>query len=212
MNRRSFLKRIGLGVAAVAAAPALSLPSREIVTRPSAPLFVPSERLDYGVPTQRLVLSTNIEQAIQTKQWTGGVGVDYRAADGVYVRTDGYAIPMLLKEDNYLREYGGRLRAGAQIMVDRTTALRWTARGVAVPGPSAPRDIQERSAQREAERAQRQRETWDPSWTWGDMAAGERVVPQTSAQRNARAKRKADADAGWDRLVASARQAGLEVG
>ena len=54
MNRRGFLKRVGGAALAVV----------------TAPLYIPSERLDFGVPARRLILSSDYDDAIKTTTLT----------------------------------------------------------------------------------------------------------------------------------------------
>lgn len=187
MDRRAFLTRLGLGAAAVVA----------------APLFVPSERLAFGVPTQRLVLSANVAQALQRPQTSHG---------GITA----YYIPMLLTQDNYLTEYGGRLPSGAEVMVDRATADRWVAHGVAVPGLGAPRDVQERWTRQAESRESRQDTSYPTTWDvpLADWTEREWTRPPYGPPRGlpGDAERKARLDAGWQRMFAGARRDGWEVG
>jgi hypothetical protein len=188
MDRRAFLTRLGLGAAAVVAAPIIAPAS-------TAPLFVPSERLAFGVPTQRLVLSANVAQALQRPQTSHG---------GITA----YYIPMLLTQDNYLPEYGGRLPSGAEVMVDRATADRWVAHGVAVPGLGAPRDVQERWTRQAESRESRQDASYPT--TWDAPLAEEWTRPPYGPPRTP--ERTARLDAGWQRMFAGARRDGWEVG
>lgn len=142
MKRRSFLKILTGAAAAVVAAPAIGqgMP-RPALAQPavSAPLYIPPQHLDYGVPRQI---------------------VTARSMSEVAPVADAYAemqhplgeIPMLLRQAEYLPGFGGKLPAGSTVMVDRVTADRWVANHVAVPAPSAPRELQDQSAKLLAER------------------------------------------------------------
>jgi len=148
ITRRSFFKTAGSAAIAVV----------------SAPLFIPSERLDFGVPTQRLVTAAQMpSQEIITQLW-----YDHFNTPAYGWPSEHGSIPMLLLQDNYLIEFGGRLPAGAEVRVDRTTAERWVSHGVAVPGPSAPADLQARASQREARKAAVEA-------GWARLAAGARA-------------------------------------
>lgn len=143
MNRRSFLKVLGGAATALVAAP--------ILTPPSAPLFIPSQNLDYGVPSGRLATASSISTQTLQQLWDRGVA---RRADGT--------VPMLLRQSEFLPWAGGKLPAGSVVMVDRETADRWIANDIAVPGPSAPYAMQTVSAKRLAERQQRANTmSWD---------------------------------------------------
>lgn len=153
MKRRSFLKLLG-GTAAAAVAAPLIAPSMKIALPPAAPLFVPAQHLEMGVPTGRLLTAREAPAADLAALW------ERQAAKHEALRATYDArrtIPMLLVQSEYLIEYGGKLPAGSQVMVDRETAERWTRNGVAAPAPTALRDLQEASAQRLAERAQTMR-------------------------------------------------------
>lgn len=170
IGRRGFLKILGSAAVAAVAAPLIT----PATTAASAPLFVPSQLLDYGVPTQRLVTATQMPpdltrgrmemefsqqglatmpDARTTLSWKN----TFTDAEAIGVITP---IPMLLLQDEYSppfwQQFGRqRVPAGTTLMVDRKTADRWVDRGVAVAGTSAPRDLQESSARRIAERIQR---------------------------------------------------------
>ncbi len=143
VSRRGFLKLLGAGAAAIVAAPILGEMAPKIVTpTPSAPLFVPSERLDFGVPTQRLVMSADVDKAVRETAML-------RADEDTASRKMADSVPMLLLLDNYMPKYGGKLKAGTEILADRETARRWMAFNVAVPAPSAPSDMQDAYVRRD---------------------------------------------------------------
>lgn len=146
IGRRGFLKILG-GTAAAAVAAPLITPAQGIVRPGMAPLYVPPQNLDYGVPQRSLSLSTDIEAAKRTTtiSWKN-VFLD---AEEIAVR-----VPMLLRQSEFIPEFGGKLPAGAEVMVDQMTADRWVRNHVAVPGSNAPRDLQEQSAKRLAARSQ----------------------------------------------------------
>jgi hypothetical protein len=130
ITRRGFLKIAGAMIAAPFAAK-LILPAAPAIAAPppSAPLYIPKERLELGVP----------------RHWR----------DAISVPDAGRNIPMVLLQANFMQEYGGRLPEGAELLVDRTTAERWIEYGVARAGTQAPSYLQEASAKRMAERAER---------------------------------------------------------
>lgn len=144
VSRRGFLKLLGAAGAAIVAAPALAEAAPKLVTpAPSAPLFVPAERLDFGVPTQRLVISSDVAKAVrETEHLRASVEQAERWVAG--------QVPMLLLQDNYLPQYGGKLKAGAEVLVDQATAKRWMAFNVAVPSPTAPVEAQQQYVERRA--------------------------------------------------------------
>jgi hypothetical protein len=107
IDRRTFLKRIGGGLLAVAAAP--------LIVPTSAPLFIPSDRLEMGVPRG---LSEALRSVRLPAQFTFG------------------SVPVRLTRDEFSMEWGGRLVAGSTVLIDEATARRWTAVGVAVPTES----------------------------------------------------------------------------
>lgn len=148
ISRRSFLKLLGVGAAAAVTAPVLGAgavrPGGLVLPPPQAALFIPSEHLD-AVPTQRLSLSTNIEQAVRYAQ---------QHPEPRPIGTG--SIPMLLIQSEFMLPYG-KLPAGSEVMVDDIVANRWVRNNIAVPGPSAPPELQLRSAQRRFERKQEQR-------------------------------------------------------
>jgi hypothetical protein len=106
IDRRTFLKRIGGGLLAVAAAPVL-LPT-------SAPLFIPSDRLEMGVP-RRLAAAI---------------------ASGTPPGASLWGVPMRLNQDEFSMEWGGRLPAGSIVTVDEVTARRWIDNRIGAPTES----------------------------------------------------------------------------
>lgn len=153
VSRRGFLKFLGAGAAAVVAAPILQ-PAAPVLARPSAPLFVPAANLDMGVP-HRILTATEMPLA--------SVRVPSQSQD---IRQAAYrmagSIPMLLLQDNFIQQYGGKLKAGAEVLVDRSTADRWIQNGVAVAGADAPSDVKLQSMQKVMERqARKNREKYD---------------------------------------------------
>jgi hypothetical protein len=131
LTRRGLLKLLGGTVAAAVVAPQIVLPTQ-------APLFVPSHHLEMGVP-RRIVPATELPPPATTLTWANR----FLGADELAV-----SVPMLLLQDNFAQQWGGRLKAGFEVLVDQATAERWIEFGVAVPGARASRDLQERSAQR----------------------------------------------------------------
>ena len=97
-----------------------------IVAAVGVPLFIPAERLDFGVP-RALALPTHAELAPTSIE---ALARDV-AAPAPLPTTD--SVPMLLVHNEFLAEYGGRLEAGSTVIVDRATAGRWLDYGVAVP-------------------------------------------------------------------------------
>lgn len=195
MNRRGFLKLLGGTVVAAIVAPAVP----KIATPTNAPLFVPSQHLDFGVPTQRLVTAREAASANMAHLWEQRVSAyaAQRAVDGQH-RT----IPMLLIQDEYLPQYGGKLKAGAQVMVDRVTAERWTENRIAAPGSGAPRDLQDIAAKAAAEREIWQHDRWtrpvpqphddhDVLLTWEGFAASAIGTGADALRRSSRDASKA---------------------
>lgn len=158
IGRRSFLKILGGTAAAAVAAPIIA-PQTALALPSSAPLFVPAANLDFGVPTGRLSLSTDVAAAAKQAIRDG--------ARQAYADVE--SISMLLLQDNYIPWAGGKVKAGTEITVDRETADRWVKHGVAAAGMNAPRDLQMDSAKRLAERRERaeQRRLEEASWQSG---------------------------------------------
>ncbi len=141
VSRRGFLARLGLGAAAVIAAP--------LIGAPTAALFIPSSRLEMGVP-----------HAFASASLAPSDLMDESAArEALTVVPEGWRAPyadqvsMQLLYDEYMSERGGRLQAGSVLLVDEKTADRWTASGVAVPTDT-----------RRAERLIRGRPQSGPDW------------------------------------------------
>lgn len=158
LSRRGFLKILGGATVAAVIAPKIVLPETTVVTPTKAPLFVPSQNLDMGVP-RRILTATELPPATTTLTWKNQfLGAGELAA----------TVPMLLLQDNFIRQYGGKLRAGSEVMVDPSTADRWIQNGVAAPGPNAPQYLQLRSVQRimerKAARKRREYEAMTPSF------------------------------------------------
>lgn len=146
MNRRSFLKILGGAATAAVAAPLLP-PAPKIVTPASAPLFVPPARLDFGVP-RRIVTATELPPLDAADFWD--------QVEPMIAQRIGERMSMLLLQSEFMTQYGGKLAAGSEVLVDPVTAERWLQNGIAVPGHSAPQDVQARDAARVA----RMRGTW----------------------------------------------------
>lgn len=144
IGRRGFLKILG-GTAAAAVA-------SQIITPPTvaAPLFVPAQNLDMGVPRKILTATempaTTWEALGSIRRGSGPLTAPYRGAG---------SIEMTLLQAEFSFEYGGgrKLPAGTTLLVDAETAERWVTNGVAVPGPHAPPALQIRSAKDQAARA-----------------------------------------------------------
>jgi hypothetical protein len=123
LSRRSFFRITGGAIAAAAATQILTPPAI------AAPLFVPAQNLDMGVP-RRILTAT---------------AMPMRPASAVLPPMDpatatarmGRTVPMLLLHDEYMTEWGGRLAAGSTILVDQQTADRWADHRVAVPTTGA---------------------------------------------------------------------------
>jgi hypothetical protein len=107
LDRRAFLKSLGSVGLAVAAAP--------LIVPTAAPLFIPSDRLEMGVP-RRLAAAI-----------ASGRGPDALSPG---------AVPMRLNQDEFLLEWGGRLPAGSIVMVDERTARRWITNRIGAPTES----------------------------------------------------------------------------
>ena len=172
LGRRGFLKGIvGLGAAAVAAP--LITPATTLAAPVAAPLYVPPQNLAYGVPTGRLSLSTDVQAAVQWSEIQGPL------SEAIGRRLHERTIPMLLLQNEFLVEHGGRLPAGSEVMVDRQTADRWLRNAIATAGPSAPADLQVASARMLAERQERideQQRRWgdyDSAWDTIDGLVGQ---------------------------------------
>jgi hypothetical protein len=107
IDRRTFLKRIGGGLLAVAAAP--------LIVPTSAPLFIPSDRLEMGVPK---ALAQTLASGRPPAEPMRG------------------AVPMRLNQDEFSLEWGGRLPAGSVVTVDEVTARRWIDNRIGAPTES----------------------------------------------------------------------------
>ena len=167
MNRRSFLKMLGGAAALAAVAPIVGV-------MPAAPLFIPSQRLDFGVPTQQLMTARQLPMASTVT---------------VERRLFGADVPMLMLHDNFSFEYAingdPRIPVGATIMVDESTAERWIASGVATPGPHAPLHIQEHAARALAGRRAKEDAEVVLPWYWDTGSARAK-----NADRRAKARRE----------------------
>lgn len=146
-----------MGAATAVVAPSLLLPPTKVLAQPSAPLFVPAQNLDMGVP-RHIFTATEMPKALPAAFIPEAV--QRKIIDNVM----GRSIPMLMLQDNFSTQYGGRIKAGAEVLTDRETADRWIRFNVATPGPSAPKDLQLRSAQRMMERKAMQRRA--PAFDW----------------------------------------------
>lgn len=174
MNRRSFLKILGVGVATVAAAP--------LITPTTAPLFVPSNRLDFGVP-RTIVTATEmsptaffLDNPNTTLKSQGWPGYGWQI-----VPFPGQVVPMTLLWDEFgppgWQQFGRqKVPAGTTLLVDATTAERWVHHNVAAPAASAPLSLQQESAKRLAEKRQKDARAaveWEP-WPSQEYAPSER--------------------------------------
>lgn len=188
MNRRGFLKRLGLGAAAVVASPLIT-PAEKVLALPSTPLYVPSQRLDFGVPTQRLIMSTDIEAAKRVVR----PPLADAPADG--------SIPMLLVHDEFRppgwQQFGSpRVPAGTTLLVDRATAERWIERGVGTAGTAAPPGLQEASVKRWSARHRSEMES--PVWD-----SDEPIFPPVGTSPKPRGS-LAERDKHWGRMIEQA--------
>lgn len=155
VSRRGFLKRLGLGAAAVVAAPLIGqgVTRPGGLTLPSVPLYIPPQNLDYGVP-RKIITATPEQIESVTLSWRNVFLSAEELAVIVPIPESRGAgtVQMTLIQSEYMAEHGGKLPAGAVLMVDESTAARWTSNGIAVPGPQAPLAMQEAYAKRSAER------------------------------------------------------------
>lgn len=191
MQRRTFLKLLGGTAAATVAAP--------IITPATGPLYIPAERLDYGVPRQIVTaqamplgepsLAPFIEPVRQSA-WATGT-----------------AVPMTLLWDEFRpphwQQFGReKVPAGTTLLVDESTARRWIKYGVAAAAPSAPVAFQNESAKRLAEKKQREEFAFRASdgWTWPDSDDTRPSVPAAVQPR----MNRADSQAAWDAMIARA--------
>lgn len=161
LGRRSFLKILGGAAAATVAAPLIKPVS-------AAPLFVPAQHLDMGVP-RRILTATELPPSTSMLTWQNTmIGPE--------------EVQMLLLHDEfsppYWQQYGReKVPAGTTLLVDRETADRWVKHGVAAPGPSAPRDLQETAAARLAEKRARDHDPWRDGQTWRPILATVEQMP-----------------------------------
>lgn len=147
MNRRSFLKVLGLMGVATAVAPSL-FQTTAPAAPPSAPLYIPPQNLDMGVP-RRILTATTLPATLPTTSMTWG-NVFWNVEEIAYIipipeGVNQGEISMLLRQGEYLPGIG-KLPAGSDVMVDRTIAELRIANYIAIPEPQAPREMQERSA------------------------------------------------------------------
>lgn len=134
VSRRGFLKILGAGAAAVVAAPLLGQAGPALAL-PAAPALIKPERLEFGVPRRVLATSSGLTNDDLARMFREQMAVVDRLQAAYRM---GRSIPMLMLQDNYLREYGGRIKAGSTLLVDDATADRWLRNGVAVrPDASA---------------------------------------------------------------------------
>jgi hypothetical protein len=101
-------------------------PAEIALAQPAAPLFVPAQNLDMGVP--RRILTATAMPTLTVEQ----VAAQIRDDATITTTRMGRTVPMLLLHDEYLTEYGGRLKAGSTLLVDQKTADRWVEYGVGV--------------------------------------------------------------------------------
>lgn len=126
VSRRGFLKILGGTAAAIVAAPILAPSKPVLAAPPAAPLFVPSRNLDMGVP-RRILTATEMPKLPPTATLT------QVAVDGYHAtRQMAHSVPMMLLHDEYMTEWGGRLKAGSTLLVDQVTADRWLENRVAI--------------------------------------------------------------------------------
>lgn len=128
MNRRGFLKRLGGAGLALVAAP-LILPSVPALARPvpAAPLYIPSDRLDFGVPSE-IVRAPEITHAATQK----AIGQAVQRTETIRQTRMGN-VPVTLRQSEFMAEWGGKFPSGSTLYVDEVTAVRWTRNRVAVP-------------------------------------------------------------------------------
>jgi hypothetical protein len=156
VTRRSFLKILGATAAAAAVAhPVLTTPAASA----GAPLFVPAERLDFGVPRE-IATARSLDTQEVKDLWQQHVNRFDEARSRAIM---GDSVPMTLVQDEFLLEWGGRLAAGSTVMVDPVTAYRWIAGGVGVAAAGAPMELRNESVRVQGER-QRERDKRAESW------------------------------------------------
>jgi hypothetical protein len=113
----------GVG-AAIAAAP--------LIVPPSAPLYIPSERLEFGVPKTFVLVDSlergDVQALLAERQARRNLMVDEQAAARM-----AETVPMLMLRDEYNQRFGGHLNAGSTVLLDPATAQRWATVGIAVP-------------------------------------------------------------------------------
>lgn len=130
VSRRGFLQRLGIGAIAVTVAP-------DIIKQAAAPLFIPSERLDFGVPKPVLVLPDAQEMTdlalAMLKEKTAYLAEYDRASRDAGALTG--KIPMVMLQTTFYPSAGGRLWEGSTAYVDEKTAGRWVDYGIAAPAP-----------------------------------------------------------------------------
>jgi hypothetical protein len=199
LSRRSFLKILGGTAAAAVAAP--------ILPASAGPLFVPAERLDFGVPRQ-IVTAQSVTVGEITALWEQQARTfDQAQASARMART----VPMTLLQNEYLHEWGGSLAAGSTILVDQVTAERWATNGVAVAGAAAPREIQERSAKVQAERRAMREERAADASSWWAAEKDDGSSNLINAGRGARVVPTDEIEALFRRQIAKAKRTGAEL-
>jgi len=113
----------------------LKIGGAALLTAAVAPLFIPSDRLDFGVP--RAVSTETLTSGEIQALWNRSV----ERFDGLRQRSTlriAGQVPMLLVHDEFMMEHGGKLAAGSRVLVDQATSDRWLAYGVAVPDRGHP--------------------------------------------------------------------------
>lgn len=114
MDRRTFLKLMGGAAATVAAAP--------LLPASAAPLFIPSDRLDF-VPHAPKFYVPEPSEILAFADMPAGLG-DYGLPGSRMVMT---------LHDNYMPNRSGRIKSGSLLLATNAEADRWIAHGIAVP-------------------------------------------------------------------------------
>lgn len=107
-----------------------------LIAAVAAPLFIPSDRLDFGVPRQ---ISTDTLTARHIQELWHRSTERFEASRRAALTVSRDTLPMLLVHDEFMFERGGRLAAGTRLLVDQATSDRWIEYGVAVPDRGHPR-------------------------------------------------------------------------
>ena len=120
ISRRTFLRAAGSA----------------LVVAVAAPLFIPGDRLAFGVPRRQISTATATPNQVKAL-WEQQTRHVEQRRQAVRERSFNH-LPVLLVHEFTMQERGGQLQAGARVMVDQATSNRWLASGIAVPDRGHP--------------------------------------------------------------------------